>query len=62
MNKRITTTLEEGYKSMASDTLREEEAVEWCEALFTLAGVQTKATPDQIMASDLQLPRIITNG
>jgi hypothetical protein len=61
MNKQMTMTLDEGYKSMASDTLREKEAVEWCEALFTLSDERTKATPSQIMAADLQIPRIITN-
>jgi len=27
--------LEEGYREMASDTEREREAVEWCEALIS---------------------------
>ena len=38
MSTRITTTLDEGYKAMASDTLREAQAAEWCEALVTSGG------------------------
>lgn len=62
MNKRMATTLDEGYKAMASDALREAQAVEWCEALVTSGGQQSNATADQIIALDLQLPRIITDA
>ena len=62
MHKQMTMTLDEGYKSMASDTLREEEAVEWCEALVTSGIQQSKAMADQVMAADYQLPRIITDA
>jgi hypothetical protein len=58
----MTNTLDEGYKAMASDTFREAQASEWCEALVTVAGEQTKATLDQIMAANLRIPRIITNA
>ena len=35
MNKRMETTLDEGYKATASDALREAQEVEWCEVLVT---------------------------
>lgn len=33
MHKRMTITLDDGYKAMAADKVREAEAVEWSDAL-----------------------------
>ena len=62
MNKRMETTLDEGYKAMASDALRKARAVECCQGLVIVPDQQSKVMADQIMTADLQLPRIITNA
>ena len=38
----LDTSLDEGYKAMASDTLREAQAAEWCNALSGDAAHETR--------------------